>query len=591
MPNVTITINGKEMSVREGVTILEACRAAGIHVPTLCYHPDLTIAANCRICLVEVEGWKTLQTACSTPVSPSMVIRTGSPKVRRARRGVMELLLAAHNTNCPECVRNGNCELQTIAEDMGIDINRYQTSDKPSSIVEASPSVMRDNSRCIMCTRCVRTCDELQSVSVIKPMDRSSNVHISTFGDRGLSDVECTMCGQCINRCPTGALYEKSELKEVWAAIEDPDVFVVAQTAPAVRVGIAEALGLPTGRNTGQMVAAMKEIGFDRVLDTDFTADLTIIEEGNELLTRLKQVLVDGRKDVALPMITSCSPGWIKFIEHNFHGLLPNLSTCKSPQQMFGSLAKTYLAAREGIHPSKIVTVSIMPCTAKKFEKDRPEMASSGFKDVDYVLTTRELARMVREAGIDFEHIPEQSFDRWMGSSSGAAVIFGATGGVMEAALRTAYEVITGKPVPFQNLEIKPVRGFEGIKEAAVVLPDQMAPGWEFLKGATVRVAVAHGLVNARRLMEKVAAGEADYHFIEIMACPGGCLGGGGQPIPTNPELRQKRCEAIYAEDCALPVRKSHDNPEVQLLYAEFLKEPLGHKSHELLHTHYHPRD
>jgi len=591
MPNVTIHIDGREMSVREGVTILDACKAAGIHVPTLCYHPDLTIAGNCRICLVEVEGWKTLQTSCSTPVAPNMVVRTGSTRVRKARRTVMELLLARHNSNCPECVRNGNCELQTIAEDMGIDMNRFQSTPKPTSVVEASPSVMRDNSRCIMCTRCVRTCDELQSVSVIKPMERSADVHIATFADRGLSGVECTMCGQCINRCPTGALYEKSEMKEVWAAIEDPNTFVIAQTAPAVRVGIAEALGLPTGRNTGQMVAAMKALGFDRVLDTDFTADLTIIEEGNELLARLKKVVVEGRKDVALPMITSCSPGWIKFIEHNFHSLLPNVSTCKSPQQMFGSLAKTYLAQKEGVEPARIVTVSIMPCTAKKFEKDRPEMNSSGFKDVDYVLTTRELARMIREAGIDFEHIPEQQFDRWMGASSGAAVIFGATGGVMEAALRTAYEVVTGSPVPFRNLEIKPVRGFEGIKEAAITLPESMAPGWEFLKGVTVKVAVAHGLVNARKLMEKVAAGEADYHFIEVMACPGGCLGGGGQPIPTNPEVRQKRCEAIYAEDCALPVRKSHDNPEVQLLYAEYLKEPLGHKSHELLHTHYHPRD
>lgn len=591
MPNVTIHIDGREMSVREGVTILDACKAAGIHVPTLCYHPDLTIAGNCRICLVEVEGWKTLQTSCSTPVAPNMVVRTGSTRVRKARRTVMELLLARHNSNCPECVRNGNCELQTIAEDMGIDMNRFQSTPKPTSVVEASPSVMRDNSRCIMCTRCVRTCDELQSVSVIKPMERSADVHIATFADRGLSGVECTMCGQCINRCPTGALYEKSEMKEVWAAIEDPNTFVIAQTAPAVRVGIAEALGLPTGRNTGQMVAAMKALGFDRVLDTDFTADLTIIEEGNELLARLKKVVVEGRRDVALPMITSCSPGWIKFIEHNFHSLLPNVSTCKSPQQMFGSLAKTYLAQKEGVEPARIVTVSIMPCTAKKFEKDRPEMNSSGFKDVDYVLTTRELARMIREAGIDFEHIPEQQFDRWMGASSGAAVIFGATGGVMEAALRTAYEVVTGSPVPFRNLEIKPVRGFEGIKEAAITLPETMAPGWEFLKGVTVRVAVAHGLVNARTLMEKVAAGEADYHFIEVMACPGGCLGGGGQPIPTNPEVRQKRCEAIYAEDCALPVRKSHDNPEVQLLYAEYLKEPLGHKSHELLHTHYHPRD
>lgn len=591
MPNITITINDRETSVREGVTILEACTAAGIDIPTLCYHPDLAVAGNCRICVVEVEGWKTLQPACATPVAPNMVVRTGTARVRKARRAVMELLLAAHDTNCPECERNGNCELQKIAEDMGIDLNRYQTSPKPVSVEEASPSVMRDNSKCIMCTRCVRTCEELQSVSVIKPMDRSASVHISTFADRGLSNVECTMCGQCINRCPTGALYEKSELREVWAAIEDPEKFVIAQTAPAVRVGIAEALGLPTGRNTGQMVAAMKALGFDRVLDTDFTADLTIIEEGHELLSRLRKALVEGDKSVALPMMTSCSPGWIKFIEHNFHSLLPNVSTCKSPQQMFGALAKTYLAKKEGVDPSRIVTVSIMPCTAKKFEKDRPEMNSSGFKDVDYVLTTRELARMIREAGVDFASLPEGKYDRWMGASSGAAVIFGATGGVMEAALRTAYEVVTGKPVPFRNLEITPVRGFEGVKEAEITLPSETAAGWEFLGGATLKVAVAHGLANARRLMEKVASGEADYHFIEIMACPGGCLGGGGQPIPTNPDVRMKRAAAIYEEDCALPIRKSHDNPEVQLLYAEFLEKPLGHRSHELLHTHYHPRD
>lgn len=589
MPVASVTINGRKLDFPEGTTILDACRQAGIEVPVLCHHPDLSIAGNCRICLVEVEGWKTLQTACSTPITPNMVISTSSPRVRRARRTVLELLLAAHNSNCPECVRNGNCELQSLAEHMGIDSNAYQTHPKPASVVEASPSVMRDNSRCIMCTRCVRTCDELQSVGVIKPMDRSAHVRISTFQDAGLAEVECTMCGQCINRCPTGALYERSELKQVRAAIDDPEKFVIAQTAPAVRVGIAEALGLPIGRNTAQMVASMKALGFDRVLDTDFTADLTIVEEGNELLSRLRQVLVEGRKDVALPMVTSCSPGWIKFIEHNFHGLLPHLSSCKSPQQMFGALAKTYLAAREGVDPSRVVTVSIMPCTAKKFEKDRPEMDSSGYRDVDYVLTTRELARMIREDGIDFENIEPAQYDRWMGASSGAGVIFGATGGVMEAALRTAYEIVTGTEVPFRNLAITPVRGFEGIKEASITLPDT-TPGWEFLSGVTVKVAVAHGLVNARRLMEMVAAGRADYHFIEIMACPGGCLGGGGQPIPTSPDVRARRCEAIYAEDCALPIRKSHENPEVQLLYAEYLEKPLGHRSHELLHTHYHPR-
>ena len=358
-----------------------------------------------------------------------------------------------------------------------------------------------------------------------------------------------------------------------------------------MRVGLAEALGLPIDRSTGQMVAAIRGLGVDRVLDTDFTADLTIIEEGHELISRLKKALVDNDKSVALPMMTSCSPGWVKFIEHKYPELLSNVSTCKSPQQMFGALAKTYLAGKEGVDPANIVSVSIMPCTAKKFEKERPEMRDSGYKDVDFVLTTRELARMIDEAGIDFEKITEEKFDRWMGDSTGAGVIFGATGGVMEAALRTAYEILTGHEIPFDGLNVEPVRGTEGIKEAAITMPERMATGFEFLAGVTLKVAVAHGLANAKILMDKVRTGEADYHFIEIMACPGGCLGGGGQPIPTSPEIRQKRTESIYAEDAALHFRKSHANPEVQLLYAEFLKEPLGHKSHELLHTHYIKRD
>ena len=591
MPNISVTINGVNRSVREGVTILEACETAGVEIPTLCYHPDLSLAGNCRMCLVEVEGWRTLTIACVTPVTPNMKIKTHSKKVRHARRTVLKLLLAAHNVNCPECERNKNCELQEMAEKHNITTNEYQTSPKPASFEEASPGVMRDNSRCILCTRCVRTCEELQSVAVIKPVGRSSEVEISTMLDRGLNEVPCTQCGQCINRCPTGALFETSEVRQVWEALEDPEKFVIVQTAPAVRVGIAEALGFPTDRTTGKMVAAIRGLGVDRVLDTDFTADLTIIEEGHELIHRLKRALVDGDPETALPMTTSCSPGWIKFIEHKYPDLLPSVSTCKSPQQMFGALAKTYLAEKEGVDPAKIVSVSIMPCTAKKFEKERPEMRDSGYKDVDFVLTTRELASMIQEAGIDFANLRDEKFDRWMGDSSGAAVIFGATGGVMEAALRTAYEVVTGQEIPFDSLNITPVRGMEGIREAAITMPDKMAGGYEFLAGVTLKVAVAHGLTNAEKLMDKVRAGEADYHFIEIMACPGGCLGGGGQPIPTSPEIRQKRTEAIYAEDAALHFRKSHSNPEIQLLYAEFLKEPLGHKSHELLHTHYKARD
>jgi len=586
MHSVTVNINGRDYSVKEGSTILESCRETGIDVPTLCYHPDLSVAGNCRICVVEVQGWRTLVPACVTPVTPNMVVKTDSPKVRKTRKLLLELILANHNNNCPECERNGNCELQSLAERYNIRLNRFQTDYKPESVVQVSAGVSRDNSKCIMCTRCVRTCEEYQSVAVIKPVGRSAEVHIGTLEEKGLDQVACTQCGQCINRCPTGALFETDETASVWAALEDPEKVVVVQTAPAVRVGLEEALGLPTDHNTGKMAAALRRLGFDRVLDTDFTADLTIMEEGHELLFRLKDALVE-KKPVALPMITSCSPGWIKFIEHKHSDLLDNLSTCKSPQQMFGPLAKTYLAEKEGFDPAKMVSVSVMPCTAKKFEKNRPEMRDSGYQDVDHVITTRELARMISEAGLDFEHLPCEKFDSLMGASTGAAVIFGTTGGVMEAALRTAYEVVTGKEIPFKGLNVCPVRGFEGIKEASVVMPEDMAAGWEFLAGATLKVAVAHGLSNADRLLKAVKAGEVEYHFIEIMACPGGCLGGGGQPIPTDLAKRMERMKAIYAEDACLPFRKSHENPEVQLLYAEFLKEPLGHKSHQLLHTKY----
>lgn len=590
MHSIIVNINGNEFNVKEGATILQACKDLGIDVPTLCYHPDLSIAGNCRVCVVEVEGWRTLVPACATPITPNMVIRTDSPKVRRTRRLLLELILADHNNNCPECERNGNCELQSLAERYNIRLNRFQTDGKPESFVQVSSAIMRDSSKCIMCTRCVRTCEELQSVAVIKSVGRSAGIHIGTFEERGLDDVACTQCGQCINRCPTGALYEKDETAPVWAALEDPEKIVIVQTAPAVRVGLEEALGLPTDHHTGKMAAALRRLGFDRVLDTDFSADLTIIEEGHELLFRLKDALVE-KKEVALPMITSCSPGWIKFIEHKHNDLLSNLSTCKSPQQMFGAIAKTYLCDKEGFNPAKIVSVSVMPCTAKKFEKDRPEMNDSGFRDVDYVITTRELARMIQEAGIDFDQLPVEKFDRFMGDSTGAAVIFGTTGGVMEAALRTAYEIVTGAEIPFEGLNVMPVRGFEGIKEAAVLMPEKMAESWEFLAGVTLKVAVAHGLANADKLLKAVKAGEAEYHFIEIMACPGGCLGGGGQPIPTDMEKRYERMRAIYAEDEGLPLRKSHENPEIQLLYAEYLEKPLGHKSHHLLHTKYTKRD
>jgi iron-only hydrogenase group A len=428
-------------------------------------------------------------------------------------------------------------------------------------------------------------------VSAIAVASKGSHQKISSFHDRPMSHVVCTNCGQCVNRCPTGALVEKTYIDQVWDAIYDTDKHVVVQTAPAVRVALGEDLGFDPGeRVTGKMVAALRQLGFDSVLDTDFTADLTIVEEGTELLTRLKRVLVEGDQKVALPMFTSCSPGWIKFIEHKFPDMLSNLSTCKSPQQMFGALAKTFYAEKRGLDPSKVVSVSIMPCTAKKFEADRPEMRSSGYKDIDYVLTTRELAVMIKQAGIDFLGLEDEKYDSIMGASTGAAVIFGATGGVMEAALRTAYEIITGRSVPFTNLEIVPVRGMEGVKEATIKI-EGTKEDWKFLEGVELKVAIAHGLVNANKLVKAVSTGKASYHFIEIMACPGGCLGGGGQPIPTNLEIRKKRMEAIYSEDTHMAIRKSHENPEVVAIYKEFLEEPNGHKSHKLLHTHYVKRE
>lgn len=438
-----------------------------------------------------------------------------------------------------------------------------------------------------MCQDLCRT----QGVSALTVAYKGDRMKITTFFEKALNDVVCTNCGQCVNHCPTGALVEKNYIEEVWEAISDPSKHVVVQTAPAVRVGLGEEMGLKPGeRVTGKMVSALRRLGFNSVLDTDFTADLTIVEEGNELLDRLKKVVAEGNADIKLPLITSCSPGWIKYIEHLYPDNLDNLSTCKSPQQMFGALAKTYYSRARNIEPENIVSVSIMPCTAKKYESHRPEMHDSGYRDVDYVLTTRELAIMIKQAGLDFEKLEPARFDRLMGESSGAGVIFGATGGVMEAALRTAYELVTGREVPFENLNIIPVRGTDGIREASILIENPLTE-WSFLDGIELKCAVAHGLVNAHKIMDSVKTGNSGYHFIEIMACPGGCLGGGGQPIPTNPEIRRKRTEAIYAEDEGLPIRKSHENPEIQKLYNDFLKEPLGELSHQLLHTKYTRRD
>jgi NADH-quinone oxidoreductase subunit G/[NiFe] hydrogenase diaphorase moiety small subunit/NADP-reducing hydrogenase subunit HndD len=590
---INLKIDGIDLSVEEGTTILNAARKANIMIPTLCYHEDLCVAGNCRVCVVEQKGVKNLVASCAMPASEGMEIFTNTGKVRLARKHVVELLLSEHNADCTKCYKNGNCELQYLASEMliGEPIFIDLVPDKKYTIDQFNKAIVKDDSRCIRCQRCVRTCEELQSVSALDVAYRGNRMKISTFFEHPLFEVVCTNCGQCVNRCPTGALIERNFIDNVWDAIYDPTKHVVVQTAPAVRIALGEALGMPAGKVvTGKMVAALKRLGFDSVLDTDFTADLTIIEEGHELLTRLKRVLVDKDSSVALPMATSCSPGWIKFLEHTFPELIPNLSTCKSPQQMFGALAKTYYAQKKNLEPKNIVSVSIMPCTAKKFEANRPEMRSSGFNDVDYVLTTRELGIMIRQAGLDFEALPEEHCDSFMGSSTGAAVIFGTTGGVMEAALRTAYEIVTGREVPFEGLNITPVRGTEGEVREASILINKTLPEWSFLEGVELKCCVANGLAYAKKVMQSVKDGTSNYHFIEIMACPGGCLGGGGQPIPTNHEIRSKRKAAIYEEDMGMPIRKSHENPEVAEIYKEFLGKPLGHKSHELLHTHYTPR-
>ncbi len=591
--NIKITINGVPVEIEPGTTILDAARQVGVIIPTLCYHKDLCVAGNCRVCVTEIVGQKRLTAACATPCEEGMEILTNSLKVRNSRKHIIELLLSEHNADCTRCYKNGNCELQLLASEYKImtqDFIRLAPL-KKYSIDMFSPSIVKDDSKCVRCQRCVRTCVELQGVNALTVAHKGDQMKITTFFEKLMSDVVCTTCGQCINHCPTGALVERNYIEEVWDAIADKTKHVIVQTAPAVRVGLGEELGFHVGtRVTGKMVAALKRLGFDAVMDTDFTADLTIMEEGTELLTRLKKVLVDHDPEVKLPMATSCSPGWIKYIEHMFPDYLDHLSTCKSPQQMFGALAKTYYAKARNLDPESIVSVSIMPCTAKKFEANRPEMHDSGYRDVDYVLTTRELAIMIKQAGIDFMKLDDMHYDRLMGESTGAGVIFGATGGVMEAALRTAYELVTGREVPFENLNITPVRGMEGVKEASIKIENPVKE-WAFLDGVELKCAVTHGLVNAGKVMDSIRAGKVDYHFIEFMACPGGCLGGGGQPIPTSPEIRQKRAEAIYAEDAGMPLRKSHQNPEIIKIYKDFLDHPLSEKSHHLLHTHYTARE
>jgi NADH-quinone oxidoreductase subunit G/[NiFe] hydrogenase diaphorase moiety small subunit len=600
---VSVEINDKKFSVSFGETILEACKKNSIHIPTLCHHPDLCIAGTCRICVVEVEGMKTLQTACSFPITSPIKLHTTSPMVRKARRHIVDLLLSEHYGECYSCVRNNNCELQSLANEYGVDQYTFGHVTEPKFERDnSSPSIVRDMSKCVMCKRCVRTCIDLQEVGVLEAIDRGDQTHISTFMEKPLADVVCINCGQCINRCPTGALHANDPSDEIWEAIDDPAKHVIMQTAPSPRAAIGELFGQEPGKSfTGELNTAIRRIGFDRVFDTNFTADLTIMEEGTELIIRLFKALVEKDQSVSLPQFTSCSPGWVKYLEHFYPEYIDNLSSAKSPQQMFGALLKTYYAKESGIDPKDIVTVALMPCAAKKFECNRPEMNDSGYQDVDYGLTTREMGQMIKEAGIHLPEMSQSHFDQPFGDASGAGLIFGATGGVMEAALRTVIELVTGKKTEdlFKNANITPVRGFEGIRYVELPINEvgpvpqilkHLVPNWDWLKGATLKVAVAHGTANAKKIMEDIKAGGkfSECHFIEFMACPGGCLGGGGQPIPTTEEIRKKRAEALYKEDESLPVRKSHENEHVVTLYDKFLTDgPCGEQSHKLLHTHY----
>jgi len=566
---INFNMDGKKIQTPKGTTIFEAAKKVNIDIPHLCYHEDLSIYGACRICVVEIEGRPRLEPSCATVVEEGMIVKTNTHRVRRARRMVVELLLANHPEDCLTCERSQICELRGLAYDLGIRNLRFEKGRKYHYELDiSSPAIIRDPNKCIQCSRCIRVCSEIQSVGAIDFVNRGGRTQVLTFFNKGLNNVECTNCGQCILACPTGALREKTVVDEVWEAISDPKKFTIVQTAPAVRAAIGEEFGMPAGSLvTGKMAAALRMLSFDKIFDTQFAADLTIMEEASELVGRIKNKKV-------LPMITSCSPGWIKYIEHFFPECLEHVSSCKSPQQMFGAIAKTYYAKKIGVKPKDMYVVSIMPCTAKKFEAVRPGMKDSGVQDVDAVLTTREAARMIKEAGIDFVSLPEEDFDAPMGTSTGAATIFGATGGVMEAALRTGYEVVTGKTL--KKIEFKQVRGMKGLKEAEIDL-----------KGLKLKVAVAHGLSNAKILLEKVQKGESPYHFIEVMACPGGCIGGGGQPMPTNKKVRKARAQSLYREDEGKPIRKSHENPAVIALYKEFLGKPLGKKSHHLLHTTY----
>ena len=573
---VTLTIDGESIKVKEGTTILQAAKKVGIDIPTLCFLKDINEVGDCRMCIVEVEGRRGFATSCIEKVKEGMVVHTHTPNVLEARRVILDLIISNHHKDCLTCTRSGNCELQVLATKFNVLNVEYPGEMSKHRIDDKSPAIVRDFNKCILCRICVATCKNVQGIGAIDCINRGFESCISTVGDHSLNDVNCTFCGQCIQSCPTGALHEKESLNEVWVKLKDPDAYVVVQTAPSIRVALGEEFGMDIGTNVeGKMITALKRLGFDKVFDTNTGADFTIMEEANEFVERFKA-------EDSLPMMTSCCPGWVRYVEENYPELLPHLSSCKSPHQMFGALIKSYYAKKENIDPSKIYVVSVMPCIAKKFERERPEMKNNGLYDVDNVITTRELAKMIKQANINFEKLEDSKFDDPMGEATGAGAIFGTTGGVMEAALRTAQDLLTGEDLDRINFEA--VRGGKGIKKATVNIA-----------GKEIKVVAASGLKNARKILEEIKQGKADYQFIEIMACPGGCIMGGGQPIKSSKirsevDVRKLRAESLYTIDEKSTIRKSHENPVLKKIYKDYLEEPGSYRAHKLLHTHYQAR-
>ncbi len=574
---VTLTIDNQEVKAEKGTTILQAARQAGIDIPTLCFLKDINEVGDCRMCIVEVEGRRGFATSCIQKVEEGMVVHTNTPNVMEARHVILDLIISNHAKDCLTCTRSGNCELQALATKFNISKVEFEGERMEHQIDDVSPSIVRDFNKCILCRRCVAACKNVQKIGAIDCINRGFDSCISTVGDHSLNDVNCTFCGQCIEACPTGALHEKETIDDVWVKLKDPDTYVIVQTAPAVRVALGEEFDMPIGTNvTGKMITSLKRLGFDKVFDTNTGADFTIMEEANEFIERFQE-------NDQLPMITSCSPGWVKYIEMNYPELLPHLSTCKSPHQMFGALLKTYYAKKEGIDPKKMYVVSVMPCIAKKFERQRAEMKNNGLCDVDNVITTRELSRMIKQANIEFTKLEDSKFDNPMGEATGAAAIFGTTGGVMEAALRTAQDTLTGKDL--EKIDFEQVRGGDGVKRATVNIA-----------GKDIKVVAASGLANAKEILEEIKTGKADYQFVEIMACPGGCVMGGGQPIKSSKiraevDVRKLRADALYTIDEKSTIRKSHENPMVKKIYEEFLEKPGSYRAEKLLHTSYQERE